>query len=95
MTAAGATEYVSFDLTGSLGTATGVQVNLQALKADSTARPDTSRTPMSWLRQYRQIGWGGWISAEQARHSWIRSLPSSPDFQKNSLSNVSCGSRIR
>ncbi|MGC3967101.1 MAG: flagellin [Pirellulales bacterium] len=37
MTAAGATEYVSFDLTGSLGTATGVQVNLQALKADSTA----------------------------------------------------------
>jgi flagellin len=40
MTAAGATEYVSFDLTGSVGTATGIQVNLQALKADSQALVD-------------------------------------------------------
>jgi flagellin len=37
LAAAGAGNVITFDLTGSLGTATGLSVNLQALKADSSA----------------------------------------------------------
>lgn len=37
LAAAGAGNVITFDLTGNLGTATGISVNLQALKADSSA----------------------------------------------------------
>ena len=44
------------------------------VKPTSVALPETSRTPMLWLRQYRHTGCGGWISAVQSRHSWMRSF---------------------
>ncbi len=40
LAAAGAGHVITFDLTGALGTATGLSVNLQALKADSDALVD-------------------------------------------------------
>ena len=55
------------------------------VNADSVALPETSRTPMLRLRQYRQTGCGGWISASQSRHSWMRRTPSAPAVQKNSF----------
>ena len=58
------------------------------VKPASTPRPETARTPMLWLRQYRQTGCGGWMSDWQSPHSWMRSFPSAPDVQKYSLSNV-------
>ena len=39
------------------------------VNAESTPSPLTSRTPMSWLPQYRHTGWGGWIRAAQPWHS--------------------------
>src|ERR1700754_3128155 len=65
------------------------------VKADSVPLPETSRTPMSRLRQYRHTGAGGWISAWQLWHSWMRRTPSAPAVQKNSFSGVSCGSGRR
>lgn len=62
------------------------------VKPASVPRPDTVRTPSFWLRQYRQIGWGGWISDSQSWHCWMRSSPSAPAVQKNSFCAVTCGS---
>jgi hypothetical protein len=56
------------------------------------ARPDTGRTSRWCERQYRQIGAGGWMSAEQSAHPCSRSVPSAPELQKNSFSSVTRGS---
>src|SRR5215831_14420715 len=61
------------------------------VKPMSVANPETALTPISCLRQCRQTGCGGWISAWQEPHSWKRSRPSAPDVQKNAVSGVSEG----
>ena len=52
-------------------------------------RPTRRARPCSRLRQYRHTGCGGWISASQSLHSWIRSTPSAPAVQKNSFCALS------
>ena len=62
------------------------------VKATTVARPDTSVGAHDRLRQLGQIGAGGWTSALQSVHPWMRSTPSAPEVQNHSLNGVSCGS---
>src|SRR4051794_41966514 len=63
------------------------------VKPATTARPDTSAGAHSCEWQYGQTELGGWRSSPHSPHRWTRSLPSSPDVQKNVLLSVSSGSR--
>jgi hypothetical protein len=44
------------------------------------------------LRQYGQIGTGGWISRPQSSQPWMRRTPSDPEVQYHSLNGVNSGS---
>ena len=63
------------------------------VKADSVACPETSRTPMLRLRQYRHTGCGGWINASQSRHSWMRRTPSTACGPEELVLGVEFGKR--
>ena len=70
----------------------GIHICSLSVNPATTARPDTSAAVHSCERQYGHTALGGWRSSPQSEQRWKRSFPSSPDFQKNSLSSVSSGS---
>ena len=53
------------------------------VKPATTARPDTSAGAHSCEWQYGHTELGGWRSSPQSLQRWNRSVPSSPDVQKN------------
>ena len=54
-------------------------------------RPDTGVGFQDLLRQYGQMGTGGWTSSPQSLQPWIRRMPSAPELQNHSLAGVSSG----
>ena len=71
----------------------GIHICSLFVNPATTARPDTSAGAHSCDRQYGHTALGGWRSSPHSEHRWKRSVPSSPDFQKNSLLSVSSGNR--
>jgi hypothetical protein len=62
------------------------------VNATTVPRPDTAVGSHERLRQAGHTGTGGWTSALQSWHCWIRRRPSAPEVQNHSLAGVSWGS---
>src|SRR5262245_3338990 len=62
------------------------------VKPTTVARPDTTLGAHERLRHSGQIGTGGCTNLWQSLQRWMRSMPSAPDVQNQSLKGVSCGS---